>query len=848
MDPDPPVIRGHPDLSTWRRLDAIEAGGNRRGLLRPPQLASLAETVIARSDASDSALLVRMIGMAHSSRMPNFPVVVQKLAAKRRPCDCRPPLKAAEVFLDMDNTVAAKAMADTVSGRGDDLRYNLVQGRLLLREGDVGGAVTALSRALNADRGCMQAYELLHRADPGGGWMFRRNIELLHLGRNVIPYGGGPETSAEKLYGVYWNWYRGNQDSVPRSLLGSKEFRDRDPEFVLAAARFSAEDRDWEAALPFYADAVSLMPRSGSVLSEAAEVLRQAGRPQEALALYGRAGSTDSSPRTVVAGMMRAFSDMGLGQEASVYAARLVDMESAGKYALEECADILVRNGLFEDARKILDMLEGTYPKDPEIQLLKASLEMASGNPSAALRPAAEAVRLSHGETESRCVKALALHRMGRTDQALRELQYVLDADPEDTDALRALREVLQSRGEDGPVREIDAKLSALDPDYVILASEDGSSPVSEMSVLSEQGRHAEALDVLRANPWIMKEPVVMRMKGDAEYATGKYAEASASFELAAQQDPSLWNSKAMADEMRGDLISAEEACDRAIAHDQDDPSFWITKSSIQEKAGYTFDAMISIDRALLLEPRDPCALTRKASLLMSASMPEDALTVLNAAESADPGNRRIQSLRDEILRSMGYKIRPPPGPAEEAKATETSQRTGHGRPEPDPVVKRNAERLLRNAYRTGMAASDPRLLCVMDLEDGVMRRVLEYLGDISVYGSIDPSSQRFTRMECLSYRAIVSAKISDIEEEPLMTVPCAFVASGTEDVDEAKELVAYVYQAMTSTLGEPFMTQDIERMAADAKARGRPTVYGVMKAYKVGVVTARSVVALALR
>ena len=102
--------------------------------------------------------------------------------------------------------------------------------------------------------------------------------------------------------------------------------------------------------------------------------------------------------------------------------------------------------------------------------------------------------------------------------------------------------------------------------------------------------------------------------------------------------------------------------------------------------------------------------------------------------------------------------------------------------------------------------------------------------------------------MECLSYRAIVSAKISDIEEEPLMTVPCAFVASGTEDVDEAKELVAYVYQAMTSTLGEPFMTQDIERMAADAKARGRPTVYGVMKAYKVGVVTARSVVALALR
>lgn len=119
--------------------------------------------------------------------------------------------------------------------------------------------------------------------------------------------------------------------------------------------------------------------------------------------------------------------------------------------------------------------------------------------------------------------------------------------------------------------------------------------------------------------------------------------------------------------------------------------------------------------------------------------------------------------------------------------------------PEVSDRVKRYAERILRKAYISGMALNDPDLATSLDMDPETAGTVLGYLSDISAYGDILPNTPEFERMEGLSVNAVVKGDCTGLSEDPVISLPCAYVAGRTRDADEAKRLVAYIYEAMTS-------------------------------------------------
>lgn len=91
------------------------------------------------------------------------------------------------------------------------------------------------------------------------------------------------------------------------------------------------------------------------------------------------------------------------------------------------------------------------------------------------------------------------------------------------------------------------------------------------MACLEDEGRFQEAEATCLKNGDLHKNPSLLQLLGNAQYAQGKYIQASASFAEAVTfrtDSAVLWHSKGMADERIGDLESAAEAFDRAVVLD----------------------------------------------------------------------------------------------------------------------------------------------------------------------------------------------------------------------------------------------------------------------------------------
>jgi tetratricopeptide (TPR) repeat protein len=154
-------------------------------------------------------------------------------------------------------------------------------------------------------------------------------------------------------------------------------------------------------------------------------------------------------------------------------------------------------------------------------------------------------------------------------------------------------------------------------------------------------------------------------------------------------------------------------------------------------------------------------------------------------------------------------------------------------------MIKRYAERVLRRAYISKLPLSDPDLASTLGLDDATNKAIMSYLLDITEYGDIVPGTLEFERMEKLSLNAVVKGNCTGIEKDPLISIPCAYVAGGARDADEAKLLVAYIYKALNSESGKTLMP-DLKNIAESTK-KGT-AVEDIMKESKIGVYQAKMV------
>jgi tetratricopeptide (TPR) repeat protein len=310
----------------------------------------------------------------------------------------------------------------------------------------------------------------------------------------------------------------------------------------------------------------------------------------------------------------------------------------------------------------------------------------------------------------------------------------------------------------------------------------------------------------------------ILKVQRDICLAAGEYDRSSKLAEAVLESDPS----------------NAEAVSDAITAY---------------ANAGREQDAAALISKALKKEPRSiPLLLIKKEFFTYTG----ENVHVVDACErilEIQPDNNLVKSDLAEALSALGQtdrsnriyaEMRYEGEEAGEQKFfAEKETHTGHKKKTAENI-KRYSERLLRRAYVSKSALSDPDLMTSLDIDQSTEKSVMEYLSDIAPYGDIIPGTLEFERLEKLSMNAILKGNCEGLEEDPVISIPCAYVAGGAKDADEAKLLVAYIYRAMTTKFDAKAYTKEI-REAAESMPKGS-SVTDIAKKLRVGVYQAKMI------
>ena len=140
------------------------------------------------------------------------------------------------------------------------------------------------------------------------------------------------------------------------------------------------------------------------------------------------------------------------------------------------------------------------------------------------------------------------------------------------------------------------------------------------------------------------------------------------------------------------------------------------------------------------------------------------------------------------------------------------------------------------------VSPTDPDLINALGLDQESAAEVTAYLAEQPDYGSINPGSESFGRMESLSRDAVMKLDWRDLEHNPRLPLERVFVQCGCKDADSAKEIVAYVLRAM---LADPGRNADPRLSDMSMRLPKGITVYEIMRECGVGVYEARVVQSL---
>lgn len=664
-----PVLQSSFEYHVWKSLDgkAFSKGGP----------LALVREIEEYSGKINSSVLVMMIDALQESNLIDK-TTLKTIVSKSRATDCLPSIRACEVLLDLNDPDGAEELLSMSAGSQEMVQRPLAEARVRLKRGDRDGAASSAGTAYGYDSRCRGAYKVLAETDPEGGWPQRENIQdIIEGGKPSNPPGTG---RVQELYTIYYDWYVGRRDAATGKLISSVCYREKDPEYLLASARMSVMEKDWHSASMVYSELIS-MDAPPFVYVEAAEAAIGGGDFTRALDLLSKA---DRNQTRVIKDTIKARMLAGDRVEMLDAIRSLLDNERCGSDEYVTAVRFLIGRGLDREAAALLDKYSRFVGDDPDTLTMRSIMMMRSGDYPSAKRAVSKAVRMDKMNASARAQLARVLYLMNRTEAAERECSSILAQDHDNADALALLRDLHMSTGDyeraAGICRRILESTPGDIPAMMALAISTGETgdrqAASDMfhAVLKEDGSRERAVAVVSSmlscgldrdalslcsslERQFPKEPMLKRLKGNAEYRQGDYLKASVSYADAAALDPHnpvLWHSKGMADEARGDYESAEDAYNRALLLDQGEAEYWISKATVQEMTKDRFGAIESLNRAIELDPHSVFALIRKAAILRSASRYREALFYVRQASEVTPDDVRILDMEADLLASLG--------------------------------------------------------------------------------------------------------------------------------------------------------------------------------------------------
>ena len=677
-----PVFQSSFDLATWKKLSGSGTSKFSLGKKKNPA-ENIADEVIASKGSVSSAVLVRLMDALYDAGSDRLRSIIPDIVAKRRSSDSAPALEAALLFQKMGNLEDAEAMFNSVLDGQDITLRSIVNARLLLERQDKSAAKKILMYGRCSNPLDQRIYKLLEEADPAGGWMYYRNIELLYAERNTVACGTDEEeTPQKKLYEIYCDWYSGKRDIATEALVNSAEYIHKSREYMLAAARMSADESDWYSAEVLYDDLV----KTGCtyIICEAAQVCLKEGKVDKALSLYRDAEATDPQSPAVMEGLIEVYTKMGNKDDAANYVLFYLDTERADLDAYLKCAKHLISESMNAHAEPVLRKILLNYPEDVEANTLLSKNDMAIGNLSAALEAASEAVKYGGNYSEARLQRAKVLFAMGKADRAMKEANSALKMNPMNTEIMILIKDIYSIQGNKQKALMMCDKILEIDPDnakiileysQAKLATGDAEGSLSSyrraimadprpenfitvLKSLINDGLYREVVDLCEEmEPEYGSIATVRRLRGNSEFSMGEFLKASVSFAAAAALDPLspiTWHSKGMADEAADDLDSAEDAYNRAVLMDLDEPEYWISKASVQERKGDFHGAVESLNRVIELKPECVYALVKKGMIFARSGKYKEAIYFLDMAIMVNVWDTSVYNIKKEICIHSG--------------------------------------------------------------------------------------------------------------------------------------------------------------------------------------------------
>ncbi|MCL2334100.1 MAG: tetratricopeptide repeat protein [Candidatus Methanoplasma sp.] len=968
-----PVFRDGFEVDLWRKLTSGKDIASRKS----DHYVQLAGVVTKREGPTSSAILSLLIRKLHETQSSNLDALISQLVSKSRPNDSVPALTAALIYADLGRPDKSEEMIGLVKHAQNTPMLSCVRARIAMDAGDTAKARKELIAARCSDPTYPMFYDLIQRIEPAEGWMYRQNIELLVRGGKQIPFGDNTGSSpVQKLYEIYKEWYTGNRDGATKAMIDSEEYSKKNSEYVLASARMSMDEGDWHSAQMMYSSLLEKSSNCVYIICETANAFYFGENYEKALSLYRDADALDPASPAVMRGLIQTYSAMDRRTEASQFVKEYLDSESADREAHIFGARMMLSNAFYADAGAIADDIMTSYPDDPDALIIKSESLFQTGNFNSALKTISYGVDRNPENADMRVQKAKILLKTGKSDKAVAELERAGSIDPGNKEVILLMNDISRSgkRSEDAakPGRRIfktgpggaetknttskadiasDRKVTYAEYMDILATDKRVENFINILFSLMNESRYAEVVQMFGDKQRDYGNyPLVRRLKGNAEYATGNYRSASASFASALDvdpKDPVIWHSKGMADEAMGDLKNSEEAYNRAILLNMNEPEYWISRSSVLEKKNDLSGAVDALNRVIELRPADIYALVKKGMIFAEMGRYEEAMYFMNMAAITEPDNIDVFRIQCDIATAFNdfdkaeeaamrmteldpnndegiiaaARILIARGKGDEAvkmidAALQRDQNsipiliakkehlisTGDNKAviavckrilsiQPDnsivkkdlaaayaeagdlnaanrlyseievpkdtvvqskppvqnvqkqkvqEIIKRQAERVLRRAYITKLPLSDPDLISPLGLDDDTAYAVLGYLSDMSEYGSITPGTPEFERMEKLSFNAITKGNCAGLEEDPIISIPCAFVAGGARDADEAKLLVAYIYKVLTSKKSTEMLSAEMKKIA-ESTPKGTK-IEEIMQKQKIGIYQAKMI------
>ncbi len=337
--------------------------------------------------------------------------------------------------------------------------------------------------------------------------------------------------------------------------------------------------------------------------------------------------------------------------------------------------------------------------------------------------------------------EAVEMHRKGRFVEAERIYRRILQAEPNQPDALHLLGLIAKEAGQTDAAIQLVRK--------AIAASPGTASFRSNLAMMyEEQGKYADseaaARGALDLNP---ADGNALHCLANALRAMDRYEDAARAYEKAVgaiSTDPALWSNYGATLQTLGRNDAAVEAMRRAIALSPGEAGLHSNLGNAELAAGRAEAAVASYRDALRLDPDFAPAYTNLANAHLQAGQVTEAVEVLRRCLEVSPGDRKAlaylaaasadigdSDTRDRLLDFDGLMAARRWQAPEGYESIEAFNRalvehvTAHGTLQWEPVTKTT-----RNGSQTGELL-DERPGPITALENMVRAAVTDYLAAI---------------------------------------------------------------------------------------------------------------------